>query len=219
MPIDLSRILDPASTAVITSECQRGVVGTSGALSALADAVREDGILPRIGAILGAARASGVPVLHGTVLRRADGGGSTMNCRLFAATRKAGGPGMIAGSEIASLAPELGQADTDYLVPRHHGVSLFHDSELDSLLRSLGVRTVVLVGVSLNIAILGTTIEAVNRGYQVVVPADAVTGTPREYGAAVLENTLRLLATIVRADDVVAAFSAAPPGSRAAGRT
>ena len=98
------------------------------------------------------------------------------------------------------------------MVPRHHGVSVFHDGETDSILRSLGVRTIVLVGVSLNIALLGTTIEAVNRGYQVVMPEDGVTGTPREYAAAVLENTLRLLATIVRCDDVVAAFGGPPRG-------
>ncbi|MEY4949254.1 MAG: hypothetical protein RL698_1465 [Pseudomonadota bacterium] len=212
MPIDLRNLLDPRTTAVITVECQRGVVGTSGALSALAEAVRESGILPRIGGVLEAARGARVPVLHGTVVRRLDGGGTTLNCRLFAATRKAGGPGLLAGSDAAMLASELGPAETDYMVPRHHGVSVFHDGETDSILRSLGVRTIVLVGVSLNIALLGTTIEAVNRGYQVVMPEDGVTGTPREYAAAVLENTLRLLATIVRCDDVVAAFGGPPRG-------
>jgi biuret amidohydrolase len=209
MPIDLREILAPAQAAVITVECQRGVIGTRGPLSALADAVRDSGIVPRIAAVLEAARAVRAPVLHGVVVRRADGGGSTVNCRLFAATRKAGGPGLLAGSEAARLVPELGPAESDYTVPRHHGVSLFHDSELDSILRSLGVRTVVLTGVSLNIALLGTAIEAVNRGYQVVVPEDGVTGTPLEYAAAVLENTMRLLATITRCEDVVTALRAA----------
>ena len=210
MPLDLSEILSPAHTAVVTVECQRGVIGTGGPLSALATAVREAGIVPRIAGILETARAAGVAVLHGIVLRRADGGGTTVNCRLFAATRKAGGPGLLAGSDAAKLVPELGPADTDYLVPRYHGVSLFHDSELDSILRSLGVKTVVLTGVSLNIALLGTTIEAVNRGYQVVVPEDGVTGTPREYAAAVLENSIRLLATVTRCEDVAAALRRAP---------
>lgn len=209
MPLDLSDLLSPAHTAVLTVECQRGVIGSGGPLSALATAVREAGIVPRIAAVLDAARAAGAPVLHGTVVRRADGGGTTVNCRLFAATRKAGGPGLLAGSEAAKLVPELGPGESDYVVPRHHGVSLFHDSELDSILRSLGVKTIVLTGVSLNIALLGTTIEAVNRGYQVVVPEDGVTGTPREYAAAVLENTMRLLATVVRCDDVVRTLGAA----------
>lgn len=214
MPIDLREILHPQTSAVITVECQRGVIGTGGPLSALADAVRESGLVPRAASVLGAARAARTPVLHGVVVRRPDGGGATVNCRLFAATRKAGGPGLLAGSEAAALIPEFGPAESDYLVPRHHGVSLFHDSELDSLLRSLGVRTVVLLGVSLNIALLGTTVEAVNRGYQVVVPQDGVTGTPAEYARMVLEHTMRLLATVTTCADVVAALSAGNGGVR-----
>ncbi|HEY8517031.1 MAG TPA: cysteine hydrolase [Candidatus Binatia bacterium] len=214
MPLDLRDILRPESSAVLTVECQRGVIGTGGALSALAEAVRESGMVPRMARVVNAARAAKVPVFHGIVVRRPDGGGSTVNCRLFAVTRKAGGPGLLAGSEAAALVPELGPAETDYVVARHHGVSLFHDSELDSLLRSLGVRTVVLLGVSLNIALLGTTIEAVNRGYQVVMPHDGVTGTPLEYARQVLEHTVRMLATVTTCDEVVAALSA--PGGSAA---
>jgi len=213
MPIDLRSLLAPGSSAVITVECQQGVVGAGGPLSALATAVRESGLVPRAAAVLAAARRAQVPVLHGIVVRRPDGGGSTMNCRLFAATRKAGGPGLLAGSPAAALVPELGPAEGDYLVARHHGVSLFHDSEFDSLLRSRGVRTIVLLGVSLNIALLGTAIEAVNRGYQVVVPRDGVTGTPPEYAEMVLEHTMRLLATVTTCDEVAAAF-AAPEGER-----
>ncbi|MEW6268157.1 MAG: isochorismatase family cysteine hydrolase [Thermodesulfobacteriota bacterium] len=216
MPLELRDILRPGTSAVITSECQRGVIGSGGALSALAEAVRESGMVARMARVLDAARAARVPVLHGIVVRRPDGGGVTVNCRLLAATRKTGGPGMLAGSEAAALVPELGPAETDYLVPRHHGVSLFHDSELDSLLRSLGVRTVVLLGVSLNIAILGTIIEAVNRGYQVVVPHDGVTGAPPEYARMVLEHSVRLLATVTSCDDVASALSSArEEGARA----
>ncbi len=206
MPIDLREILRPESSAVITVECQRGVIGATGPLAALADAVRESGMVPRVASVLDAARAAKVPVLHGTVVRRPDGGGVTVNCRLFAATRKAGGPGLLAGSEAAKLVAELGPGENDYLVPRHHGVSVFHDTEMDSLLRSLGVKTIVLLGVSLNIALLGSTIEAVNRGYQVVMPHDGVTGTPLEYARAVLDNTVRMLATVTTCAEVVAAF-------------
>jgi len=209
MPIDLRELLRPETSAVITVECQRGVIGAGGPLSALADAVRESGLVPRAASVLDAARAARVPVLHGTVVRRADGGGVTLNCRLFAATRKAGGPGLLAGSEAAKLVAEFGPGENDYLVPRHHGVSVFHDTEMDSLLRSLGVKTIVLLGVSLNIALLGSTIEAVNRGYQVVMPHDGVTGTPLEYARQVLDNTVRMLATVTTCAEVVATFESA----------
>ena len=48
--------------------------------------------------------------------------------------------------------------------------------------------------------------RSVNAGYQVVIPREAVAGTPDDYVAAVLDNTLRLLATIVPVADVVAAW-------------
>ncbi len=201
MPIDLNQLLHPRHTAIVTIECQRGVIGPETSLPALAAAVAEIGLVPRVARLLDTARQVGSPVLHGLALKRPDGGGKTVNCRLFAATRRREG-GPLVGSRAAELVAEFGPAESDYQVARYHGVTLFHDSELDSILRSLGVKTVVLVGVSLNIAITGTTIEAVNRGYQVVLPRDGVVATPPEYGEALLQNTLSLLATITDCESV-----------------
>jgi nicotinamidase-related amidase len=77
------------------------------------------------------------------------------------------------------------------------------------VLRNLGVTTVVAVGVSVNVAITNLTFDCVNAGYQVVLPTDAVAGTPREYVQQVFEHTLRNVATLVRTDDVVGVWSAA----------
>ena len=76
-------------------------------------------------------------------------------------------------------------------------------TDLDAVLRNLGVSTVVVVGVSLNIAIPNFVMDAVNAAYRVVVPSDAVAGIPTEYGAAVIANTLSLLATITTTDDLL----------------
>ena len=75
------------------------------------------------------------------------------------------------------------------------------------MLRNCGVRTVVAVGNSINIGILGLVLTAVDLGYQVVVPRDAVVGVPVEYGESVMANTIALLATVVSTDDVVAAWA------------
>jgi biuret amidohydrolase len=68
------------------------------------------------------------------------------------------------------------------------------------------VRTVVATGVSVNIGITGLTIEAVNCGYQVVIPREAVTGTPDTHVESMFEHTLRLLATVTTVDQVVQAW-------------
>jgi nicotinamidase-related amidase len=58
-----------------------------------------------------------------------------------------------------------------------------------------------------NVGVLGMTLEAVNAGYQVVIPREAVAGTPDEYVDAVFEHTLRLLATVTTVDAVASAWS------------
>src|SRR5207249_2029610 len=81
--------------------------------------------------------------------RRPDGGGAVANCLLLAAARK-GTPLLPGSSEQAVVAP-LAPVDGDYVVTRFHGVTPFHGTELDALLRNLGVRTVVASGVSVNV--------------------------------------------------------------------
>ena len=87
------------------------------------------------------------------------------------------------------------------------GVSPFPVSELDSLLRNEGVSTIVPAGVAVNWAITGLTFDAINRGYDVVIPRDAVTGIPTDYAAMAIDHSLAFVATISSTDDVVAAWA------------
>lgn len=206
MPVDLGALLEPSHAALLLMECQEGIVGEGGTLSALAEAVRRNGTVPQIARVLAAARARGVPVFHCLMARRPDGAGAAANCLLLAATRKSARP-LLPGSPQQAPVAALAPADGEWVVTRWHGVTPFHGTELDALLRNLGVRTVVATGVSVNIGILGLVLEAVNAGYQVVIPTEAVTGTPDEYVAAVMEHTLRLLATLAPVDRVVGVWS------------
>jgi nicotinamidase-related amidase len=206
VPVDLGGLLEPSRAALLLMECQEGIIGEGGTLSALADAVRRNGTVPQIARVLGAARSRGVPVFHCLMARRPDGAGAAANCLLLAATRKSARP-LLPGSPQQTPVAALAPADGEWVVTRWHGVTPFHGTELDALLRNLGVRTVVAVGVSVNIGILGLVIEAVNAGYQVVIPTEAVAGTPDEYVAAVMEHTLRLLATLAPVDRVVGVWT------------
>lgn len=203
MPVDLGALLDPRHTALLTMECQQAVIGDGAVLPALAEAVRASGLRQNLGALAKQARAAGVPVVHNLAWRRADGGGSAANCKLLALSRR-GRTILTPGSPAAAVVPELGPEPTDYEVGRLHGISPFEGTELDPILRNLGVRTVIATGVSLNVGVLGLVIEAVNRGYQVVLPRDCVTGTPPEYVALLLEHTYGLLATVTTGAEIAA---------------
>lgn len=205
MPIDLAALLAPERTAIVTSEVQNGVVGEPSALPALAEAARAE-MVPNLVRLLPVARKAGVQVVHCTAYRRHDGKGANTNARLFAGVRKSG-VGLLPGSAAVELLAELGPEPEDLVLTRTHGLNPMGGTDLDAVLRNLGIRTIVPTGVSVNIAITNLVMDAVNAGYDVVLPRDAVAGLPKEYADAVIDNTLALLATVVTTDDLLAAWS------------
>lgn len=206
MPIDLRDLLAPSECAVLTMEIQRGVVGDLTSFRELAAEADRVGVVPHTARVLRAARAAGVSVIHCTAEFRADRAGSTVNCQLIAAMVR-NPDHLLSGTPATELVHELGPDPGDLVCARFHGVSPFTGTALDTWLRSLGVRTVVATGISVNLGVLGLAIEACNLGYQVVVPRDAVAGIPTDYADALLDNTFPLIATLTTTDEVVAAWA------------
>src|SRR5207302_4495654 len=110
------------------------------------------------------------------------------------------------GSEAAAVIPEIGVEDSDVVLTRLHGIGPMAGTDLDPVLRNLGVRTIVGVGVSVNVGMTNFVMDAVNLGYRFVLPRDAVAGVPTEYAEAIIDQTLSLLATVVRTEEVLAAW-------------
>ena len=138
---------------------------------------------------------------------RDDGWGSNNNARLFGAARHAP-VRQLPDTEAVEPIQEIGfDKETDILLPRFHGLSASSGTELDALLRNEGIHTVVVCGVSLNVAIQNCVFDLINNSYQVVVPVDAVAGVPSEYGKAITENTLAVLATLTDVESLTKVWS------------
>jgi len=205
MALDLAALVDPRHTAIVTQECQNGIIGDSAVLRELAEEAQRVAV-PNIARLLGAARRAGTAVVHCLAVRRADDRGSNTNARLFAATRKLG-IRIEPGSPEAELLAEFGPEPDDLVLSRYHGIGPMGGTDLDAVLRNLGARTIVGVGVSVNVAMTNFVMDGVNAGYQFVLPRDAVAGVPASYADAVIDNTLSLLATVTTTDDLLAAWS------------
>lgn len=200
MAVDLADLVSSWRTAVVTSEIQNGVVGDDAALPELAAAARP--VLPAVARLVRSARSAGVEVVHGTFERRVDGKGANTNARLFHGVDKSPVK-LLPGSSATQVVAEVGVMPTDLVIPRTHGLNPMAGTELDPVLRNLGVSTIVVAGVSVNVAIPNLVMDAVNRGYNVVLPRDAVCGVPAAYADAVIDNTLSLLATVTTVDELV----------------
>jgi nicotinamidase-related amidase len=201
MAVDLAAVVAPWRTAVVTSEIQNGVIGEEAALPILAEAARAT-MVPALARLVKAARVAGVEVVHCTFERRADGKGANSNARLFTGVNRSPVK-LLPGTPATKVIAEVGVDPTDIVLTRTHGLNPMSGTDLDSVLRNLGVTTVIATRVSVNVAITNLVMEGVNRGYDVVLPRDAVCGVPQGYADAVIDNTLSLLATMTTVDELV----------------
>jgi nicotinamidase-related amidase len=193
---------DLATTAVVCVECQNGVLGPESVLPALA--ADSAGLVANLRRLLDGARERGVRVVHATY-EGSLGGEPTGTARLWRAL----GPATAAwapGRIETQVLPEL-LGPTDMVLPRHHGLFPTLDTELLPVLKGLGVRTVVLTGVSLNLALPTTAGHTTQAGFRLVVPRDAVGGTPTDYANGVLDNTIAVLGRITTVDELVAEWA------------
>lgn len=201
----LSELLDPGVTVLLTVECQQGVVGPDSALPELAREARDSGTLAHIARLVAAAHESDIQVIHAIAERRPDGRGANRNARLFHAAERLPVQ-QLSGTTAVRVAAPIEVSEEDFVVRRLHGLSPIQGTEVDALLRNLGCRTLVVTGVSANVAVPNAVFDAVNRGYRAVVVTDAIAGVPSDYTPAMIRHTLALVATLATTDEVLAAF-------------
>ncbi len=205
--MELAGLVAPAHTALVLQEVQNGVVGSPSVLPALADAAASIDLIGNCARLARAARDAGVPVLHCTAETRDDGRGANRNARLFLGVKKSA-VRLSPGSVAVQPPDEIGVDPADIVLPRYHGLGPMTGTQLDAILRNLGATTIVGVGVSVNIGMTNLALDAVNRGYQIVMPRDAIAGVPVDYADAVIDNTLSLVATITTTREIVSTWRA-----------
>ncbi|MES2258512.1 MAG: isochorismatase family cysteine hydrolase [Pseudomonadota bacterium] len=191
--------------ALLISECQRGVVeeGLS-PFPTLAAQVTQRGIIGKMAHLADAFRAAGLPVFHLHVAHRPDYADVPVNNVILARSVKHGR--MKLGSEDAASVDALPVHPSDVLHARSFSLVAFHGTDLDQQLRNRGISTVVLCGVSSNVAIPGSALCASDLGYQVVVPEDCIAGATAETHAFSVTQSLPLYSTVSDSAAVLAAL-------------
>jgi nicotinamidase-related amidase len=202
------------TSALVTIDVQRDVL--SGQPYGIAGTTE---VLPAVARLAAAFRAAGRPVIHIVRLYRPDGANADLPRRRLLA----GGARFLLpdteGSQLApSLAPDATPLATDVLLsgqPQRLGRAeyvvykprwgAFYDTPLHSLLRELGIDTVVVAGCNLPNCPRATLVEASERDYRTVLATDAVSQRTDQALAELAGIGVRLLTT----DRITAAVAAA----------
>lgn len=187
--------------ALVIVECQNQMTNPDFAedkLGGVMEQADKREIISRINHLAASFRAAKRPVVFCTISLRPNFEGFRVNCLLAAQVVRAGK--LIMGSRAAALNDNLVVEDTDIVCNRINGMAAFTGTELDSILKGFDTETVVLAGVSTSIALMGSAIEAVGMGYNVVLAEDCTAGGTAESHDFQIKMHLPYLATISRGD-------------------
>lgn len=99
---------------------------------------------------------------------------------------------LVKGSWGAQIVDELNPGDRDIHVTKHR-FSGFWDTELDSILRNMGVSTLFLAGVNADQCVMTTLEDASFLGYDVLMLRDCVATTSPDYCMQATEYNVKLL--------------------------
>jgi biuret amidohydrolase len=119
--------------------------------------------------LIGACRAHDVPIIFTAHAHRSDG--SDLGAVKHIHPLTAEGRALKAGTEGVQLYPKLDVAETDYVFEKRR-YSAFFATDLELLLRNLGVDTLIIAGVATNVCCESTTRDAYFRDFKVIFLSD-----------------------------------------------
>lgn len=190
---ELEELVDPRHTALLVVDMQRDFCVPGWAFDRLGlDISMYPLIIPRLGRLIDGARAAVVPVvyLQMTVLpNRASESPAQIrfNLRLHLASHGELEPLQYAadGSEGQAIVDELAPHPGDLVVKKYRS-SGFWGTNLDMLLRSNGIKSVVMTGCTTEGCVESTARDALFNDYYVVIAEDCVASDDREQHEASL---------------------------------
>jgi gluconolactonase len=193
--------LDPSRTALIIQDLQNDVIIEGGAFAesgAPAHATSQN-VVENVKRLAEAARSAGMPVIHVWYIVEKGAPGLKLNAPLFNGVKDA--DALVRGSWGAAPAEGLEPKQGDLVVEKMR-MNAFHDTHLDTVLRGLGVETLVITGAWTNMSIEHTARHGADAGYEIVVASDGTSTIDDEWQHAALNYALTNVATVATCAEI-----------------
>lgn len=116
------------------------------------------------------------------------------NSLLAALARKHGA--VVAGTPQAQIVPELTPSSQDFVIKRSSGLIGFIGTSLDAMLRRMNVETIVIAGVSTDVAMTGCAMVATDLGYRVVIVEDCTAASDPATHEVIVRDQLAMIARV-----------------------
>lgn len=189
--MEQNNTLNPATTALVVIDLQKGIVSMDTKPHAPAD------VISRVAQLAKAVRAKGGPVFWVNVTPSAD--------RKDALSPVTDAPPRSWGdmpADWAELVSEIGREEGDFTITKRQW-GAFTGTELDLQLRRRGIETIILCGISTNIGVESTARFAYEYGYNQIFVEDACSASSEEEHAASFKTVFPRIGRVRSTDEVL----------------
>jgi ureidoacrylate peracid hydrolase len=207
----LEEKVDPAHAALIVVDMQNDFCAKGGMMDLEgADLAAVQAMAAQLPDALDAARSAGVLVVFIRNVYSTERNAYLSDVWLEQMLRRRGdsytvrevcGAGSWQGDFYGGIAPQAGEP-----IVTKHRYGAFHNTDLETILRVHGIRTVVLTGVATNACVETTAREAFVRDYYVAFTADGTACYSDEAHEATLQTIDKYFGVVVTLDDLIAVW-------------
>jgi nicotinamidase-related amidase len=199
--------LDPAKTAVVLIEFQNDFTSEGGVLhEAVSPVMEKTGMLANTVALVDAARKAGATIMHAPITF-AEGYGEISSHPYGILKGVVDGNAFVKDSWGATIVDDLSPQHGDIVVEGKRGLDTFASTNLDFILRSKGITTIVLGGFLTNCCVESTMRTGYENGYRVITLTDCLAATSQAEHDNAISYDYPMFSLPVSSADVVAALT------------
>jgi nicotinamidase-related amidase len=199
--------MDPTTTAVVLIEYQNDFTSDGGVLhEAVAPVMESTGMLENTIELVNAARAAGATIMHAPITF-ADGYNEISSHPYGILKGVVDGKAFVKDSWGAAIVDDLAPQPGDIVIEGKRGLDTFASTNLDFILRSKGIKTLVLGGFLTNCCVESTMRSGYENGYQVYTLKDCTAATSQAEHENAISFDYPMFSVPMSAKDVVAALS------------
>ena len=202
--------LDPQTTALVLIEYQNEFTSPGGVLhGAVAGVMKETDMLANTVKVVTAARKKGIAIMHAPITF-APGYGELTRHPYGILKGVVDGKAFVRGTWGAAIVDALAPADGDIVIEGKRGLDTFASTNLDFILRSKGIKTVLLGGFLTNCCVESTMRTAYEHGFEVITLTDCVAGTSHDEHANAIKYDYPMFSKPTSSADLLAQLALTP---------
>jgi nicotinamidase-related amidase len=203
--------IDPARTAVVLVEYQNDFTSDGGALHGAVEKVMDEtGMLENTRRLVDEAREAGATIVHAPISFAPGYGELGDPDKVYGILKGViDSNAFVKGTWGAEICEQMAPAQADIIVEGKRGLDTFATTNLDFILRSRDVDTVVLGGFLTNCCVESTMRTAYEKGYDVITLTDCTAATSSEEQQAAVSQDYPMFSQPMTSEQVVGALQGA----------